>query len=181
MAAAAPNLNLFEPHRCSIRLPRPLWIGLATVVLIMIAAGLSVGLPIYWQSTAIREIERVGGSIIETRPRGPEWIRERVGSDLRELFEKVIRVDLGDTPATDTTLEHLNWLTSLEDLDLDNTQITDAGLIRLKGLARLKVLWLNGTLVTDTGLSHLTDLISLQSLYLGNTQATTRAWRTWRE
>ena len=47
-----------EPRRFSIRLPRPLWIGVAAMVVVG-GVGLRIGLPIYWQQAAIREIKRM--------------------------------------------------------------------------------------------------------------------------
>jgi hypothetical protein len=43
--SAAPKPARAEPRRFSIRLPRPLWIGTATVVLVLIYAGLWIALP----------------------------------------------------------------------------------------------------------------------------------------
>lgn len=60
-----------ESRRFSIRLPRPLWIGLATVVLVVVTIGLQFGVPIYRRHVAIREIERLGGKF-ETSKGGPE-------------------------------------------------------------------------------------------------------------
>ena len=99
-----------EPRRFAISLPRPLWIGLATVVLIVVAVGLHFGVPIYRQHVVIREIERVGGNV-ETRPRGPKWLRERVGNERMKLFENVVQVSLATRPATDFTLDHVGCLT----------------------------------------------------------------------
>jgi len=77
MAASDPVTP--ECRRFSIRLPRPLWIGVATVVLIVAAAALHFGAPLYRQHVAVREIEQLGGQIMGTRPRGPSWLRKFVG------------------------------------------------------------------------------------------------------
>ena len=53
MSATDPTLP--ELRRFSIRLPRPLWIGLAAIVLVVVAVGLRVGVPIYRQQVALWE------------------------------------------------------------------------------------------------------------------------------
>ena len=69
-----------EHRRFTVQLPRPLWIGLTTVVLFGAAVGLRFGVPIYRQHVAIREIELLGGAV-STTPGGPEWQRELKVSD----------------------------------------------------------------------------------------------------
>ena len=80
-----------------------------------------------------------------------------------------------NTQFTDTGLEHLKGLTSLNilSLNLNDTQVTDTGLEHLKGLARLQRLYLDHTQVTDTGLEHLKGLTRLKELDLNHTQVTT--------
>ncbi len=58
---SATDANTPELPRVSIRLPRPLWMGFATAVLVVLAIGLGVAVPIYRQHLAIREIKRLGG------------------------------------------------------------------------------------------------------------------------
>src|SRR5262245_58288931 len=115
-----------EPGQISIRLPRPVWFGVATVVLIIVGAALHVGIPMYNQRVAIQEIERLGGKFTAA-PRGPAWLRERI-----PLIDVIISVDLNDTLTCNTDLIHLKKLPSLQLLSLDRTQISDGGLIHLK-------------------------------------------------
>jgi len=49
-----------ERRRFAIGLPRLLWIGVAAVVLVVVALGLRIGLPIYRHQAAIHTIERIG-------------------------------------------------------------------------------------------------------------------------
>src|SRR5688572_3307689 len=91
-----------EPRRF-IRLPRPLWIFLATVVVIVAAVGLRIGLPIYHQHLAIREIERLGGTV-ELTEGGPRWLRDRVGDQWMTPFDDVEGVILSGTQVTDAEL-----------------------------------------------------------------------------
>jgi hypothetical protein len=167
-----------EPRRFSIRLPRPMWIGVAAGVLVVLVVALRVGIPIYRQQVAIREIERLGGWVL-TEERGPNWLRRWVGdkattfglatsavftetkitdADLVVLapqlrnFERLI---LARTHITDAGLIHLRGLTDLRELDLDDTDISDAGLVHLKTMTGLKELGLYGTQVTESGVSML--------------------------
>src|SRR5579864_1082896 len=99
MSATAPLIP--DPRRFSIRLPRPLWIGLATVVLVVVAVTLRIGVPIYREQAAIREIERVGGKT-ERRPVGPEWLRRLVGDEKTLIFDEPFVVHLGNSAVSDS-------------------------------------------------------------------------------
>ena len=57
-----------EPHRFSIRLSRPLWIGLAIVVLFVVGVRLRIGLPIYRQpQSSIRISDSLASTIEKLR------------------------------------------------------------------------------------------------------------------
>jgi hypothetical protein len=75
MSASDP----ITPERRSfvIRLPRPLWIGVTAMVLIVVSMGVGFVIPIWRQQVAIREIRRLGGRI-EINNGGPQWLRKRV-------------------------------------------------------------------------------------------------------
>ena len=169
--ARLPALSSLEPRRFSIRPPRPLWIGLATAVLSLAAVGFHVGLPIYRQHLVIRDVERLGGRVV-TLPRGPDWLRDRIGSQRMKLFDAVVAIHLRDSQATDELLGRLRWLPGLESLALSHTDVSDAGLAQLKGLRNLKRLWLANTHVTDAGLVHVSGLTGLEELWLENTRVT---------
>jgi hypothetical protein len=154
-----------EPCRRLIRLPRPLWIGVVTVLLIVVALGLRIGIPIYRQQVAIREIQRLGG-VVQFRARGPIWLRERIPARFNELFGEVDFVSLSETSATDATLAHLQGLDGLKQIWLTATSVTDSGMPHLKGLTNLQILFLDRTRVTDAGLAHLKGLTRLRILAL---------------
>src|SRR5262245_39738563 len=158
-----------EPRCFSIRLPRPLWIGLAAIVLVVVAVGLRIGTPIYRQQVAIREIERLNGRV-DLRRQAPKWLRDILGDDWAKPFDEVIVVNLRGMRATDATLGLVSRLTGVESLWLDHTQVTDAGLIHLKEMRSLEKLYLANTRVTDAGLAHLNGLSGLQVLSLDATQ-----------
>lgn len=160
-----------EPRRISIRLPQPLWIGLAVVVLIGSAIGLQLGLPIYRRHVAIREIERLGGGIYSEYD-GPEWLRSWVHNRNREtkVFDKIFSVTFSDREITDSTLAYLKELPGLKSVDLDGTLITDAGLSHLKAVPELRELSLARTEVSDAGLIHLLAIRDLDGLFLVKTR-----------
>jgi hypothetical protein len=171
MSSASPNPLPPEPRRFLIPLPRPLWIGLAASVLIVAAAALHFGAPLYRQHVAVREVERANGKV-HSLPRGPQWLRDWVGEDRMKLFDDPIVVDLNGSAANEDTLRRLGELTSLRALTLDNMQVTDTVLAHLKGLTNLERLQLQNTLVTDEGLRHLKGLTNLKILFLHNTLVT---------
>ena len=195
MATAPSNPTNAEPRRFSIRLPRPLWIGLAALVLIVGAAGLHIGLLAYRQHVAIREIEAGGGGI-DLKLRGPDWMRQCLGKDRMRVFDEVFYVQLIGSVSTDTILGNLNGLPSLRELhaarsqlsdqgmihvgavsgleflDIAGTNVTDIGVMRIEGSACLEGLILRSTSITDTGLEHLKRLTRLRHLDLRDTQIT---------
>jgi len=134
------------------------------------------------QKRAIAEIERLKG---------------RFEIDEKASHQPLVKVDLSFTQATDTSLERLREVTTLQELHLCGTEIcdaglghlrsltnlqtldlwrcknfTDAGLRHLEGMTSLRELSLWNTEITDGGLNHLKGLISLQELDLSHTQIT---------
>ncbi len=87
-------------------------------------------------------------------------------------WKKLKRLNLRGTKITDTTLEHLANVTTLESLDAGFAQITDVGLDRLTSLQNLKELVIGGNKLTDTGLQALRQLTGLTSLSLRGSQRT---------
>ena len=61
-----------------------------TVVLVVVAVGVLVGVPVYRQQVAIREIDRLGGGG-ETRSGGPQWLRDIVGDEWMRGFDAVVQ------------------------------------------------------------------------------------------
>jgi hypothetical protein len=105
------------------------------------ATGAWTAIRAYRQQAAIREIERVKGTILLTRPRGPVWLRGLVGDGWNKLLlDDVVCVNLADSEVTDSTLVHLQGLPNLERLWLNRSAVTDAGLINLAGMTGLREL-----------------------------------------
>jgi hypothetical protein len=165
------DMSLSDPQspalrRSSFGLPRPLWIGVVTIVVFGCAAGLRFGVPIYRQRVALQELVALGATW-ETGPRGPEWLQKYTS-----LGDVVIRIDLNDTDVADGDLIRLRELTSLEVVSLDRTQVTDAGVAHLAAMKNLRGLSLNQTKLTDAGLMQLQEMKELQSLDIGRTDIT---------
>jgi|SRR5262245_3310214 len=87
-------------------------------------------------------------------------------------WKKLKRLNLCGTKITDTTLEHLANVTTLESLDAGFAQITDVGLDHLTSLPNLKELLIGGNKLTDNGLQSLRQMPQLTSLSLGGVQRT---------
>ena len=91
-----------------------------------------------------------------------------------ELLSSLTTLELltlnGCRNLTDAGLVYLKPLTGLKGLALERTNITDAGLENLRGLTELTLISLNWTRVGDAGLKHLADLKKIGVLYLCATQ-----------
>lgn len=168
MTTVGPSAVADESRRLSIRMPRPLWIGFAAVLLLLTSIGLCIGLPSYRQRAAIREIERVGGEF-EIHLGGPNWLRHWVGDEWLKPFDIVVEVNFMNADGTDAHLVDLSALTRVEVLDLQNTGFTgfEAGYFRR--LKQLRSLQLFRTKITDAGLEHLALPESVNSLCLADT------------
>src|SRR5262249_61895470 len=94
MAAAHDKCS--ADTRRSIRLPRPLWIGMGAIVLVLTTIALRVGVPIYRQQVAIREIERLGGWVV-TEERGPNWLRRWFGDKSTTTAQQLPEMRSGGT------------------------------------------------------------------------------------
>jgi Leucine-rich repeat (LRR) protein len=202
MPVEAPPTVPDEAGPVSIRLPSPLWIGAASVALVIAGVGLRVVVQFNFQDRqqiAIRDLRALGGGIAVTSSSLPDQLLNFVDDDWRYLFDEVVGADFREHPATDDAmLGQVRWpstvtfvflagtritdsgvagltgLTRLERLSLRDTQITDRGLQHLGALTRLRNLTLDGTDVTDAGLDDLAPLTKLQALSLDGTQVTDR-------
>jgi hypothetical protein len=193
MAATDPITP--EPRRLSIRLPRPLWIAVAAGVLLVTGTGLRIGVSIYRQQAAIREIERRGG-IIGRHEAGPGWLRRVVGDDLMSAFDEIDEISfhansetvkrrvsrlhitsmttvVRDGPSIDdSTLACIGGIPSVKQLSLRLCDVGDAGMQVVGRLQKLEELDLNGTDVSDNGLTRLTTLKNLKCIILFGTNVT---------
>src|SRR5262245_24873192 len=104
-----------KPPRRRHWIPLALKVFVALLVIAGTLGGILVGLPGWRNWKAIREIERVGGAF-DSKPRGPEFLRNLAGDKWMIPFDEITAV-------------HLN-----------GSRIDDAGLIRLSGLKNLILL-----------------------------------------
>jgi hypothetical protein len=168
-----------------------MWIGLATALMVTAAVGVQVGLPVYRQHAAIREIEHFNGSV-QFHPRGPEWLRRWIGEKPMKWVDNPWRVVFYPDEATlsrgkhfrgvlvwtsgptinDAALTCLLGLPRLESLDLGYSNVTDAGVERLRHLQNLGSMCLEGTDVTDASIPILSTMGCLKRLNVVNTKIT---------
>ena len=87
-------------------------------------------------------------------------------------WKKLKRLNLHGTKSSDTALEHIAGIASLESLDVGSTLMTDVGLERLTTLPNLKELTMGGNELGDAGLQALRQLPSLTYLDLSGRQGT---------
>src|SRR5262245_20153996 len=140
----AAGANIADPSRFVLRLPPPRWIGVATLVLIVVAAGLRISVPIYRQRAAIQEIERAEGKV-QFMAGGPDWLRQRIGNERMKYFNEVYEVELVKKEGTDAVLKELHKVPSVRRLNLALSDVSDAGLANLGILPRLETLDLHAT------------------------------------
>jgi hypothetical protein len=179
------------PRRFALRLPRPLWIGVATGVMIVAAIGLRFGLPIYRQQAVIREIEHFNGSV-QFHRLGPEWLREWVGEKRMEWFDEPWHVVFWCDEATlkrrsrfggaiipttgplidDEALACVLGLPNLKSLDLAFSNVSDSGIEHVSRLQNLEALRLEGSDVSNLSIPVLSRMRSLKKLNIEHTQIT---------
>jgi|SRR5579872_1520014 len=162
------DLTSPEPRRFANSLPRPLWIGLAAIVLIVAGVTLRIWAPIYRQHLAIREFERAGGYVATVKS-WPDWLQRLSGTgpsqtDSRlKVFDEPMGAYAGKCRSiTDSDLVSLRALPTLRARNLSRTQVTDDGIDHLVVLKNLEILVLDFTHVTDTGLVRLKGLKNLK-------------------
>src|SRR5438067_1540438 len=95
---------MFGPETSSpamkFRLPRPLWFAIPTVLLVVAAVGLRVGVPIYRQQRAIRAIRQAEGQI-DAEPFGPDWLSDWISNEQRKDLGRVTAVRVSGERFTD--------------------------------------------------------------------------------
>lgn len=167
MAESAIKAN--SRRRTSIPVPRPLWMFLATIVLVAATAGLQVAVPVARQLSSVEEIESLGGAAHLTAG-GPAWLRSWLRDERLTGFDEFTVVSLAHTDASDATIGRMERVAQLTHLNLEKTAISDAALASLTRATNLKELILDGTKVTDAGLDHLSRLEQLETLSVCETK-----------
>jgi len=87
-------------------------------------------------------------------------------------WKKLKRLVLHGTKGSDTALDHIAGITTLESLDVGSVMLTDVGLERLTALPNLKALTFGGNELGDAGLQALRQMSGLTYLDLSGRQGT---------
>ena len=107
----------------SRRIPHPLWFGIVAVLMVVLCVVLSVWIPYQKEQIAIREIERLGGSV-EIHQGGSDLLREVGGADWIKYY-RVSEVEINDIRFGDEELKHLSYSDKNFPIVLNNTSISD--------------------------------------------------------
>ena len=103
------------------------------------------------------------------------YFTEQIGDEGTAIFRSwkhLKRLNLRGTKITDSTLEVLEGVLSLEWLDIGWAQVTDTGLDHLSSLTNLRALTMGGNKLTGAALQVLRQLPQLEYLDIGGTQRT---------
>ena len=87
-------------------------------------------------------------------------------------WKKLKRLNLHGTKASDTSLDHVSGISTLESLNVGSVMLTDVGLERLTILPNLKELTMGGNELGDAGLQALRQMPTLTYLDLSGRQGT---------
>jgi hypothetical protein len=104
------------------------------------------------------------GATVDWQGSSPEWLTKLIGDD---PFAYVREVSFVDAPVTDSDLEHLQSLPTLQKLYIaQNNTFTGTGLRYLAGMNDLTMLYIYDVPMTDEGLRALPPLPRLAELYV---------------
>jgi hypothetical protein len=87
-------------------------------------------------------------------------------------WKKLKHLNVHGTKISDTTLEHISGITTLESVNVGTAMITDVGIERLVSLPNLKELTMGGNELGDAGLQALRQIPGLTYLDLSGRQGT---------
>ena len=114
---------------------------------------------------------RVLPGIVDLDLRFAEFVTDEGVASIKN-WKKLKRLRLHGTKSSDTALDHIAGLTTLETLDLGSLMLTDVGLERLTALTNLKALSIGGNEIGDAGLQALRQMPGLTFLDLSGRQGT---------
>jgi Leucine-rich repeat (LRR) protein len=94
-----------------------------------------------------------------------EYVTDEGVASIKD-WKQLKRLNLHGTKASDTALEHIAGINTLESLDVGSTLMTDVGLERLTSLTNLRELTMGGNELGDAGLQALRQMPALTYLDL---------------
>ncbi|MEP7365523.1 MAG: hypothetical protein ABI972_19895 [Acidobacteriota bacterium] len=118
----------------------------------------------------MQELKNAPG-IVDLNLRFAEYVTDE-GLAAIKNWKKLKRLSVHGTKISDTTLEHIAGITTIESLDIGSAMVTDVGLDRLSSLVNLKELTMGGNELGDAGLQALRQLPGLTYLDLNGRQGT---------
>jgi len=118
----------------------------------------------------MQEIKKLTG-IVDLNLRFAEYVTDEGLAAIKE-WRKLKRLNVHGTKISDTTLDHIAGITTLESLNIGSAMITDVGLERLASLPNLKELTMGGNELGDSGLQALRQMPGLTYLDLIGRQGT---------
>src|SRR4051794_4367618 len=118
----------------------------------------------------MQELKNAPG-IVELSLYFAEYVTDEGVAAIKD-WKKLKRLNLHGTKASDTTLEHISGIATLESVNIGSAMITDVGLERLVTLPNLKELTVGGNELGDAGLQALRQMPTLTYLDLSGRQGT---------
>jgi len=118
----------------------------------------------------MQELKNLPG-IVDLNLHFAEYVTDE-GMAALKGWKKLKRLNVHGTKASDTTLDHISSITTLESVNIGSAVITDVGIERLTSLPNLKALTIGGNELGDAGLQALRQIPTLQYLDLIGRQGT---------
>jgi len=118
----------------------------------------------------MQELKNAPG-IVELNLYFAEYVTDE-GLAAIKSWKKLKRLNVHGTKTSDTTLDHIAGIATLESVNIGSAMITDVGLERLVTLPNLKELTIGGNELGDAGLQALRQMPGLTYLDLSGRQGT---------
>jgi hypothetical protein len=118
----------------------------------------------------VQELKSLPG-VVDLNLRFSEYVTDE-GLAAVKQWKKLKRLNVHGTKISDTTLDHISGIPTLEALDIGSSLVTDVGIERLSSLPNLKELTMGGIELGDAGLQALRLLPGLTYLDLNGRQGT---------
>jgi internalin A len=118
----------------------------------------------------MQELKALRG-IVELNLYFAEYVTDEGLAAIKE-WKKLRKLNIHGTKISDTTLEHISGIATLESVNIGSAMLTDVGLERLTTLPNLKELTMGGNELGDAGLQALRQIPTLTYLDLSGRQGT---------